>query len=670
MNPIFSISPTPLAFGNVPTGTTQALVLTITNTGDADLVVTISSPLSPAFTLLDPGTFTIHPSNFFQSNVTFIPSAIGAYSDTIFIDHNDPFQTTPYALSLTGNSVYAFDKTRNAARGTVRVVIDASGRDFSSCDIRAISPRHVGYNEEYEDESFFCASTIDFVFYDPLSALWDGLSKVQRKVYLYKADVLKATMLVDLKSLDYSGDFRSDAKEIKFTVYDNAVILKQISNQPTKIMGASSDDCLFRYTKNMLVRVTRVLSDLFGIVNPDAIKTISQGWQYADITPGVSPGDPATIHNLFTFDKLFIHTNQWFFNDLNYPFIDWSDFSPSYTLPANAAEILRALATAFFCKAGFLDSDNAYFVEKVPSTSPVDLTGKVKNYHRLSDILNKSFINITPVSYNDFSYNYFSFYQPDHAGIVTVAPSPEDSGTTLTVQSMYDSHGKLLFPRTPFYALAMTGNGNIGELNDEWTLLKMEYIKVTNIDLITRILTIERNQSWVWSSDTRNIDVGWMILPAYQNADGTLFDPDSGLAVTSLLHTRGYYSPSDHWDDSHYHSGNLWGVYDDNPYLVDTDFIDYTNATRAKGGSQGVIYCYNPLIDTTYRLMEETLCLSEYKWRIQNGARYKFALYGLDYNFIDLFTYNGRIFKVSSLDYSDVANETQMIAIDITPAGS
>jgi hypothetical protein len=95
-----SVSPAVLAFGQVVAGTTISDTVRITNTGTATLVV---SSVTTGTAYFYPGrtSFTISPLSSDTLSVTFAPSAVQAYSDTLYLSTNAP--SNPFTVPVTGS---------------------------------------------------------------------------------------------------------------------------------------------------------------------------------------------------------------------------------------------------------------------------------------------------------------------------------------------------------------------------------------------------------------------------------------------------------------------------------------------------------------------------------------------------------------------------------------
>lgn len=98
--PRVSLSSSSLSFGNVTTGTTKVLTLTISNVGGSPLSITAIASTSPRYTFT-PATLTIPAGGSGTLNVTFAPTAVGPVNATLSANTNDPLTPT-ISVALTG----------------------------------------------------------------------------------------------------------------------------------------------------------------------------------------------------------------------------------------------------------------------------------------------------------------------------------------------------------------------------------------------------------------------------------------------------------------------------------------------------------------------------------------------------------------------------------------
>jgi len=105
--PDISVSTTSLAFGSVTVGTSYTKTVTVSNTGTADLTITMSITGTNAnqFSVM-PTSWTIAPAGSHGLSVTFSPTSTSSKSATLTIASNDPDETyVNVALSGTGTEV-------------------------------------------------------------------------------------------------------------------------------------------------------------------------------------------------------------------------------------------------------------------------------------------------------------------------------------------------------------------------------------------------------------------------------------------------------------------------------------------------------------------------------------------------------------------------------------
>jgi hypothetical protein len=101
--PIFNVTPPSLDFGNVNQGTTRNLNVTVSNTGNANLVISSAAIAAPQYSVT-PATATIVPGGNQVFTVTFsAPVAVGTYTGTLVFTDNAA--GSPHSVPLTGNSI-------------------------------------------------------------------------------------------------------------------------------------------------------------------------------------------------------------------------------------------------------------------------------------------------------------------------------------------------------------------------------------------------------------------------------------------------------------------------------------------------------------------------------------------------------------------------------------
>jgi P pilus assembly chaperone PapD len=101
--PQIAVSPSTLTFGSVVVGSPAALLLTVTNPGDADLNVTATSSDDGQFTA-SPTGYIVAPGASRAVTVTFTPTATGAQAATLSLTHNAAGSPTTVALAGTGTA--------------------------------------------------------------------------------------------------------------------------------------------------------------------------------------------------------------------------------------------------------------------------------------------------------------------------------------------------------------------------------------------------------------------------------------------------------------------------------------------------------------------------------------------------------------------------------------
>ena len=135
MEPVISLTPAALNYGNVAVGSPSVLVLAVQNTGTADLVVTnITSndgQFVPALT-----SFTVTAGNTQNVNVTFTPSSAGAQAGTLTITHNAA--GSPSAVAMTGTGVLL------PVIGVSPATLDFGNVDLLTADILALTVSNTG----------------------------------------------------------------------------------------------------------------------------------------------------------------------------------------------------------------------------------------------------------------------------------------------------------------------------------------------------------------------------------------------------------------------------------------------------------------------------------------------------------------------------------------------
>ena len=108
-----ALSNTSLDFGVVATGSSQAKILTLTNSRSADLIVTGISSLNSQFSV-SPSSVTLSAGSSQNVSITYTPSAVGSASSTLTISHN-----AGSGSSTTTLSAYASASSGTAVKGQI-----------------------------------------------------------------------------------------------------------------------------------------------------------------------------------------------------------------------------------------------------------------------------------------------------------------------------------------------------------------------------------------------------------------------------------------------------------------------------------------------------------------------------------------------------------------------
>lgn len=103
--PRIEVMPASLAFGNVATGQSRDLQLTVRNTGSAPLNIASITSSDPQFNIsLPTTTFALPANGSININVRFTPTTAGAKTGTLSINSNDPSRPR-LDVALTGTGV-------------------------------------------------------------------------------------------------------------------------------------------------------------------------------------------------------------------------------------------------------------------------------------------------------------------------------------------------------------------------------------------------------------------------------------------------------------------------------------------------------------------------------------------------------------------------------------
>ncbi|MBI4548652.1 MAG: VCBS repeat-containing protein [Ignavibacteriae bacterium] len=99
---IINVSPTSLSFSSTTLGTISDMILNIQNIGQAPLIISNITHLSPHFQVLSPVAISIPPNDVYPIAINFTPNALGSVSDTLKIYTNDS-TNNPLSVSMTGS---------------------------------------------------------------------------------------------------------------------------------------------------------------------------------------------------------------------------------------------------------------------------------------------------------------------------------------------------------------------------------------------------------------------------------------------------------------------------------------------------------------------------------------------------------------------------------------
>ena len=139
--PDITVTPLPIAFGDVPAGSFANQIVTVKNDGNADLNIgLITNPAAP-FSIVEDNVSnqTLAPGVSATMTVRFAPGAAGPYNDSFDIPSDDPDEN-PVTVNLSGNGIVAPDLTgsftmlKSYARGRAvmaKVLIQNTGNAAS-----------------------------------------------------------------------------------------------------------------------------------------------------------------------------------------------------------------------------------------------------------------------------------------------------------------------------------------------------------------------------------------------------------------------------------------------------------------------------------------------------------------------------------------------------------
>lgn len=127
--PVIAVSPSPYNFGNVHVDSSKNNTFTVSNTGDADLIVTNITATNTSggiFTIQGPTSFTVHPDNDTTFVANFNPLNLGSNSGRIVITSND--LGSPDSVNVSGTGV-APNVTAPASLAFGQVLKDSTKTD-------------------------------------------------------------------------------------------------------------------------------------------------------------------------------------------------------------------------------------------------------------------------------------------------------------------------------------------------------------------------------------------------------------------------------------------------------------------------------------------------------------------------------------------------------------
>lgn len=100
--PVFNIAPPSLNFGSVNLGSNLMMQATVTNTGNADLIISNITSSNPQFTFTPSAPITIGPGLNQVFDITFTPTAAGSQTGTIVFTHNAAGSPKSYSVQGIG----------------------------------------------------------------------------------------------------------------------------------------------------------------------------------------------------------------------------------------------------------------------------------------------------------------------------------------------------------------------------------------------------------------------------------------------------------------------------------------------------------------------------------------------------------------------------------------
>ena len=251
LSPDLTVSPAPAAdFGPVLTDHTASLTLTLGNQGNSNLVIYSISVLGGSHTFSWTGhalPLTLAPSGSQNFSLSFHPTGVSAYSDTLVISSNDP-RKPAVRLALTGSGfsppdiqlspffldfqTVAIGESKNLAFA----ILNTGGSLLTVSSI-SISPLGTGFSLPSSPFQPFQinpgnSQNIQVVFSPPVTAVYSGQVQVQSTAPLSPTATVSLfgigavpqppgpppTFLVSPSSLDFSTVEVNSDKELSFTI--------------------------------------------------------------------------------------------------------------------------------------------------------------------------------------------------------------------------------------------------------------------------------------------------------------------------------------------------------------------------------------------------------------------------------------------------------------------
>jgi len=155
-----------LAFGDIPTGTTKAMALNISNTGNDTLTISDITTSNAKFTV-DISSMVLEPGGSFTDTVRFSPTAHGPVSGDLTLTHNAP--GSPTAIPLSGRGI-----------AEVSMTIDPASISFGNVPVGTQKDTTVTITNTGNDPlriSDFTADDARFTLETPIETIGQGSSK-------------------------------------------------------------------------------------------------------------------------------------------------------------------------------------------------------------------------------------------------------------------------------------------------------------------------------------------------------------------------------------------------------------------------------------------------------------------------------------------------------------